>query len=141
MKNIKGFTLIELLVVVTIIVILSAIGMANYRPFVEKSRDSRRKSDLESIRGALELYRADEGAYPADLPICGGSLSGTGGTEYMSNFPCDPKEETTYGYVSPTTLSYEIGAVMEVDTKTCSNLTGANSCGTDLQCNYCLQNP
>lgn len=60
----KGFSLIELLVVATIIIVLTTIGVISYRTASIKSRDSKRKADLETVRQALVLYRSDVGSYP-----------------------------------------------------------------------------
>jgi general secretion pathway protein G len=60
----SGFSMIELLVVATIIIVISAIGMVSFRNAGIKSRNAARKADLEVVRQALTLYRADEGAYP-----------------------------------------------------------------------------
>mgnify|MGYP000983379818 CR=1 FL=1 len=60
----NGFSLIELLVVATIIIVLTTIGVISYRAASIKSRDSKRKADLETVRQALVLYRSDEGSYP-----------------------------------------------------------------------------
>ena len=59
-----GFTLIELLVVIAIIAILAAIIF----PIAIRAKDSAyRSSDIShmnEIRAALQLYRADQGAFP-----------------------------------------------------------------------------
>lgn len=60
----NGFTLIELLVVATIIVVLSAIGLVSFTNAGKSARNSKRKSDLETVRQALVLYKSDTGAYP-----------------------------------------------------------------------------
>ena len=60
-----AFTLIELLVVVTIVAVLSAVGMVVFTNAGKSSRDAKRKADLESIRQALVLYRDDNGCYPS----------------------------------------------------------------------------
>jgi general secretion pathway protein G len=67
-KQKKGFTLIELLVVIAIIGILSAIGLVSLNGAREKARDSKRKSDVASIRVAMELYKDDQplSKYPAN---------------------------------------------------------------------------
>ncbi len=69
----KGFTLIEVLVVVAIIGILTAILIANYNDARKNSRDKIRKSDLKSLQLALELYKAQNGRYPA--AGCGANVS------------------------------------------------------------------
>lgn len=63
-RSTRGFSLVELLITVSIIAILVAIGIASYATINRQSRDTRRKSDLEQIRSALEMYRADNGHYP-----------------------------------------------------------------------------
>lgn len=57
----KGFTLIELLIVIGILAILAAVTLVALNPaeLLRRSRDSRRLSDLDSIRSALTLYLAD----------------------------------------------------------------------------------
>jgi general secretion pathway protein G len=79
----RGFTFIEILVVVTIIGVLASIGIVSYQSVNEKSRDNKRKADIESIRSALEMYRADNGNYPVSLS----SLE----TDYIQNLPTPPK--------------------------------------------------
>jgi len=67
MNKQKGFSLIELLVVITILGVLAAIGLTSYRTANMKARDSRRQADIQAIRSALEVYRADKDEYPSKL--------------------------------------------------------------------------
>ena len=60
----KGFTLIELLIAVSIIAILISIGVVSYGSVNKRSRDAKRKGDIEQLRSGLEMYRADNGYYP-----------------------------------------------------------------------------
>lgn len=60
----KGFTLIELLVVISIIGVLSSVAMTSLNAAKTKARDTKRLSDMEQIRLALELYKSDHGFYP-----------------------------------------------------------------------------
>jgi len=64
-RKLFGFTLLELLVVMAIIGILAAIGIASYGTVQSKARDARRKSDLENVARALEMYYNDNGVYPS----------------------------------------------------------------------------
>jgi len=63
----SGFTLIELLVVITLIVILSTMGMTQYRSGVIHAREATLKEDLFQLRDAIDQYYADKGQYPASL--------------------------------------------------------------------------
>ncbi len=67
MKNLlkQGFTLIELLVVIAIIGILAALMTTNLAAARERARDTRRKSDLESIAQSLRLYYNDAKRFPS----------------------------------------------------------------------------
>lgn len=67
MKNKAGFTLIEMLFALSIITIIVALGLASYSKVLVKSRDSTRKTDLESITNALEQYKSHNefGSYPS----------------------------------------------------------------------------
>lgn len=99
-KKNPAFTLIEVLVAVTIIAVLTAIGVVSYASANRNSRDSKRLADVEQIRAALEMYRADVGSYPA-LIAFGGSLA-SGSNTYMSPIPNDPRPSAggDYSYFS-----------------------------------------
>lgn len=51
----RGFTLVELLVVISIIAILSLIGLTVYTNVQKNARDAKRKADIDSIANALEV--------------------------------------------------------------------------------------
>ncbi len=51
----SGFTLIELLVVITIIAILSVIGMTVYSSLTTKAKDIKKKSNIDQIASVYEL--------------------------------------------------------------------------------------
>lgn len=80
-----GFTFIEILVVATIIGVLATIGAVSYQSANIKSRDGKRQADLEQIRAALEMYRADNSTYPAT-----GSLSSGLTPTYIQSIPTLP---------------------------------------------------
>lgn len=78
-----GFTLIELLIVITLIIILSTMGMTQYRASVIHAREATLKEDLFRLRDAIDQYYADKGQYPAALD----ALVTDG---YMRKIPEDP---------------------------------------------------
>ena len=67
--NNQGFTLIELLMVVIILGILAAVAIPQFSASTEDAKKSALKSNLSTIRGAIELYMVQHGgAYPdADI--------------------------------------------------------------------------
>ncbi len=65
-RNKKGFTLIELMVTITVVAVLSTIGIALYSQGQKFARDARRKSDLKQIETALNLYYEDTKHYPCE---------------------------------------------------------------------------
>jgi general secretion pathway protein G len=75
--------MIELLVVVSLIVILSTMGMTQYRSSVIHAREATLKEDLFRLRDAIDQYYADKGQYPATLD----SLVSDG---YLRKLPEDP---------------------------------------------------
>ena len=129
-KSQQGFTFIEMLVVLTIIVVLSVMGMVNFRVANRKARDGRRQGDLQEIRAALELYRTDTRLYPLALA----TLVPT----YMGELPVDPLADYAYYYSSAAGLTYSLCASLELETGTGC---GSVACGTGGTCNYEITNP
>lgn len=75
-KSKSGFTIVELLIVIVVIAILAAITIVAYNGIQQRGRDARRLSDMQAIVKALELYKSDNGQYPAVAISGAGSLSG-----------------------------------------------------------------
>lgn len=55
-NNPQGFTLIELLIVVTIIAVLSVIGITVFGGVQKDARNARRRADIDSINKVLEVH-------------------------------------------------------------------------------------
>lgn len=64
LKNEFGFTLIELLIVISIITILILILFVSFTQVQKNARDSQRKSDLQTVAGALQRFYSDYSHYP-----------------------------------------------------------------------------
>lgn len=132
----RGFTLIEILVTISIIALLTMIGVTNFRVANQRARDGRRQGDLEQIKAALELYRTDEAEYPADI-TAGQTIESPTGTIYMNQVSTDPLSTQTY-YYSSDGETYTLCAALELDL---SGACGGNNCGTGVACNYRVTNP
>lgn len=65
----KGFTLAEIMVVVGLIAILTTLILVGINRNKIQTRDNVRVSDIQSIRLALEQYRASCGVFPATLEL------------------------------------------------------------------------
>lgn len=87
-KHPTGFTMIELLVVATIMVVLTTVALVSYRNATQNSRNAKRKTDMQTVRQALVLYRSDNGCYPSDSTYTAmlATIS-----EYVSESPYDPQ--------------------------------------------------
>lgn len=83
MRNREAFTLIELLVVITILAILAGAALPYVQNYVNESRISKAKADLEEIKKALSIYETREGRYNAATLH---QLTG----RYLNNSPIDP---------------------------------------------------
>lgn len=134
-KN-SGFTLIELLVAVGIIVVLSTIGIVYYQSAQRKARDNKRKSDLEQVRAALEMYRSQEGEYPSGN--WGTMIDTLQDNDYINQEPEDPRPGSYNYYYTSSGQTYSMCAYLEGDDP--GSCSGSPSCGDDA-CNYGVVNP
>ena len=119
-----------MIVVMTIIMVISVVGIVTFTGTNEKARDSKRMADLEKIRVALELYKQENGIYPTDAETY---LV----TEFLQEWPSDPKDYD-YVYTQVTSYTYTLDAYLE---------SGGTSVGTScggspaVTCNYRVRNP
>jgi general secretion pathway protein G len=79
----KGFTLIEILIVVTLIGILVAILVPQYKYSVLRAKEAVLKEDLFQMRDAINKYYFDKKKYPAGLEDLVSS-------RYLREVPVDP---------------------------------------------------
>lgn len=134
----SGFTLIELLVVSTIIMILATLGMVSYTSASRSARDGKRKSDMETIRQALTLYKQQFGTYPTSNVTS--TLVSNG---YLSEpAPADPGSYT-YSFQMSTTAFCVCGQ-MEGGKGNTATLPSSSACtgigGTTTGNYYCAKN-
>lgn len=128
----EGFTLVELLVVISIIGILTVLISSSFSNSQQRSRDAAIKSGLKSLSGALTMYYADLGLFPAadtinDLVTNGREFSNNG-VIYMKKLP----ENISYK-ASGDLKSFKLYATLEnEDDQNCvKNASGSNLLSLD----------
>lgn len=95
----RGFTLIELLTVIAIIGILTSIIVVSSGNARQQARDAKRKSDLNGVSTALEMYYANQRKYPvvgagwAPLETLSITLA-----DFLSSMPIDPSNSEPFIY-------------------------------------------
>lgn len=131
----RGFTIVELLVTITIIAILVSIGLVVYADVLPKARDAKRKQDLQLTNQALKIYHEKNGRYPCttdrswseapttittanysasggfwindnDFGNCGSTSALPLGSDYISEMPQDPKENSNQVLVNSENFGY-----------------------------------
>jgi len=96
-----AFTLVEVIIVVTLLGILAAVVLPCFQNHARNAKESAAKSNLLTIRGQIELYKAHHRGFPpgyvngADAPVATLELQLTGtstaaGAVSASKVPTDP---------------------------------------------------
>ncbi len=131
-KTKLGFTLFELLVSLSIIAVLTAVAVVSFGGLNKKTRDTRRVSDLEKIRVALESAKQVGNSYPAAV----GNITNL--TGFLDKWPSDPKTNgvgfSNYRYVVGSSgSSYYVCAMVELPASISSGIGTSCSSGWLLQ--------
>jgi len=103
----RGFTLIELLVVLAIIGGLLALAAPRYLHRVDLAKETVLRSDLATMRDAVDKFFGDTGRYPANLEELVTR-------RYLRKIPPDPITESPDTWVVVAPPPPEQGAVYDV---------------------------
>jgi len=107
MSRPRGFTLIELLVVMAIIGTLLSLAAPRYFKHVDRAKETVLKSDLASMRDALDKFFADTGRYPANLEELVAR-------RYLRKVPPDPITESSASWLVVAPADSAQGVVYDV---------------------------
>lgn len=88
-----GFTLIELLIVMAIMATLLSLVAPRYFKSLDKARETVLRTNLKTMRDAIDKFRADTGRYPA-------SLDELVTRRYLGEVPLDPITESPATWVA-----------------------------------------
>lgn len=117
----KGFTLIELLIVISIIAVLSVIGIVVFTNVQKGARDAKRKADINAIAKAYEVKYNSSGSYQALTDA-----------DFASGKPKDPNSAKGdyFNWLDSTGAGFKVCASLEANPNDACN-TPATNC-------YCM---
>ena len=89
----RGFTLIEILIVVVILGILAAVVVPQFTNAADDANDAAVRTQLQTLRGQIELYRAQIGSDPTLIGATGWSQLID--NDYLMTAPQNPLTSST----------------------------------------------
>jgi len=120
-RAVRGFTLIEMMIVISIILILVGIAAGMYQGAIRRARESVLKTDLQTMRTAIDNYTMDKLQAPQ-------ALSDLVDGHYMRDLPIDPftQQRDWVAHFGDTIISPEQTGVGVDDVHSNSDQTGSD---------------
>lgn len=88
MKSQSGLTFLEVIIIIVVLGVVGFITVPKFKTMLYQSRESRTKSHLGDLRGALAIYYSDNfGRYPSDEGTPETRLSGALVPQYLKKIP------------------------------------------------------
>lgn len=139
-SRIRAFTLVELLIVIVVLAVLAAIVIPKFNDSGTRGREASLKANMKTARNAIELFRADTGAYPTSLDdLAGASAPATGkdgsgnsksitSTDYKGPYVAEAPKDPVSG--AALTYSVTSGSVGKVSPSATGNATDGTAYST-----------
>ena len=129
-----GFTLVELLIVIVIIGVLAGISVAAYSGVQDKANNSVVQNDLKQLATKLELYNAENSAYPTTLAQLESLQFTVSKNAYLTKYnnllycysALDPQSYTVYA-LAKSKVAY---MVSNLDNSPKTTTSGSMNCNT-----------
>src|SRR5271157_3711028 len=117
----SGFTLIEMMIVISIILILVGIAAGMYQQSVRRAREAVLKTDLQTMRNAIDNYTMDKLQAPQ-------SLQDLADSHYLRELPIDPftQQRDWVAHFGDTVISPEQTGVGVDDVHSNSDQSGSD---------------
>jgi type II secretory pathway pseudopilin PulG len=147
-KGAKGVTLTEMLVVTTIIILLILAAIFAYLHQIAKSRDAKRKADLNKLQSLFEDYLNDYVCYPDETVITDRVICRNSFLPYTNELPCDPLNNWQYNYFYSYDTTQDCQSWYKVYTRlentkdpVIEEIGCAGGCGPSGNYNYWVSSP
>lgn len=144
----KGFSLIELLVAIAVIATIIGLALPNFLGIRSRARDTRRKSEMNELKTALQLYNNDYkifplpgGSPPTGIAGCGADgttlcPAGTCGVDFAAGgIGCDTVYMTKFPGELGTSMLYFSDGTNYCLTDTLENISDSDLTTSYSRCN------
>ncbi len=109
----RAFTLIEILIVVVILGILAAIVIPQFSDASTQANEANVRSQLQTLRGQMELYKVQHNDVYADLVVDGWTDLITG--DYIQQAPRNPLQDAATATAVGAAAAANVGWVWDGD--------------------------
>jgi prepilin-type N-terminal cleavage/methylation domain-containing protein len=89
----RGFTMIEIIIALSLIGLFVSVPILAYGSYIKRSRDIKRKNDINQLSTALQQFKNSQGQYPASTNgAIAADLQTLVDRGYIPTIPKDPKD-------------------------------------------------